>query len=170
MAMVPTSSSSTVATSRKRKVEEQLNQIKIVHGDVRDLNQLKFAMNECDAVIHLAALIAIPYSYFAPASYLETNVIGTYNVLQASRELGIKRVIHTSTSEVYGTAITVPIDEKHPIQTITTNGMSVAYLCEIIRNNNLSSSLFNASSSENFKGHINYNIAMYLIRWKSKNS
>ena len=96
---------------------EHLNRIKIIHGDVRDLNQLKFAMRECEAVIHLAALIAIPYSYFAPSSYIETNVNGTYNVLQAAKELGIKRVVHTSTSEVYGTAIKVPIDEGHPIQT-----------------------------------------------------
>lgn len=96
---------------------EQLDRIKIIHGDVRDLNHLKLAMDNCEAVIHLAALIAIPYSYLAPASYIETNVNGTFNVLQAAREIGIKRVIHTSTSEVYGTAIKVPIDENHPIQT-----------------------------------------------------
>ena len=73
-------------------------------------------MEGCEAVLHLAALIAIPYSYRAPDSYIDTNVKGTLNVLQAARELGVRRVIHTSTSEVYGTARYVPIDEKHPLQ------------------------------------------------------
>ena len=73
-------------------------------------------MCDCDAVLHLAALIAIPYSYHSPDTYIDTNVKGTLNVLQAARELGIKRVIHTSTSEVYGTARFVPITEEHPLQ------------------------------------------------------
>jgi NAD dependent epimerase/dehydratase len=85
-------------------------------GDVRDPHGVKKAMNGCDAVIHLAALIAIPFSYHSPDSYVDTNIKGTLNVLQAARELNVSRVIHTSTSEVYGTAQYVPIDEKHPLQ------------------------------------------------------
>ena len=69
----------------------------------------------CDAVLHLAALIAIPYSYVAPKSYIETNIVGTLNVLQAARELDVSRVVHTSTSEVYGSAVYVPIDEGHRV-------------------------------------------------------
>lgn len=91
--------------------------LNLVFGDVRDLQMVRSAMTDCDAVIHLAALIAIPYSYHAPSSYIETNVTGTFNVLETARQFGIKRVVHTSTSEVYGTAIRVPIDENHPIQT-----------------------------------------------------
>lgn len=85
-------------------------------GDIRDPHGVKKAMNGCDAVIHLAALIAIPFSYHSPDSYVDTNIKGTLNVLQAARELHVSRVIHTSTSEVYGTAQYVPIDEKHPLQ------------------------------------------------------
>lgn len=85
-------------------------------GDIRDPHGVKTAMQGCDAVLHLAALIAIPYSYHSPQSYVETNITGTLNVLQAARELGIKRVVHTSTSEVYGTARFVPITEDHPLQ------------------------------------------------------
>ena len=85
-------------------------------GDIRDPYGVKEAMKGCDAVLHLAALIAIPYSYHSPATYLETNINGTLNILQAARELGIRRVIHTSTSEVYGTARFVPITEEHPLQ------------------------------------------------------
>lgn len=85
-------------------------------GDIRDPYGVKGAMKGCDAVLHLAALIAIPYSYNSPDTYLETNVKGTLNVLQAARELGILRVVHTSTSEVYGTARFVPITEEHPLQ------------------------------------------------------
>jgi NAD dependent epimerase/dehydratase len=88
----------------------------IFAGDVRDPHGIKEAMKGCDAVLHLAALIAIPFSYHSPDTYLETNIKGTLNVLQAARELGIKRVIHTSTSEVYGTAKFVPITEEHPLQ------------------------------------------------------
>jgi len=84
-------------------------------GDIRDPYGVKEAMKNCDAVLHLAALIAIPFSYHSPDSYIDTNVKGTLNILQAARELGIGRVIHTSTSEVYGTAKYVPITEDHPI-------------------------------------------------------
>jgi len=85
-------------------------------GDIRDPHGVRAAMQGCDAVLHLAALIAIPYSYHSPDTYVDTNVKGTLNVLQAARGLGIERVIHTSTSEVYGTARFVPITEDHPLQ------------------------------------------------------
>ena len=85
-------------------------------GDIRDPHGVKEAMKGCDAVLHLAALIAIPFSYNSPDTYVDTNIKGTLNVLQAARELGIKRIIHTSTSEVYGTAQFVPITEEHPLQ------------------------------------------------------
>ena len=85
-------------------------------GDIRDHHGVKEAMKGCDAVLHLAALIAIPYSYHSPDTYVDTNVKGTLNVLQAARELGVRRVVHTSTSEVYGTARFVPITEEHPLQ------------------------------------------------------
>jgi len=85
-------------------------------GDVRDPHGVKEAMRGCDAVLHLAALISIPYSYHSPDTYVDTNIKGTLNVLQAARELGVRRVIHTSTSEVYGTARFVPITEAHPLQ------------------------------------------------------
>ena len=88
---------------------------RIVPGDVRDADSVQAAMVGHDIVIHLAALIAIPYSYQAPRSYLETNVMGTLNVMEAARRAGVSRVVHTSTSEVYGTAQYVPIDEKHPL-------------------------------------------------------
>ena len=91
-------------------------QFEVFAGDVRDPHGVKEAMNGCDAVLHLAALIAIPFSYHSPDSYVDTNVKGTLNVLQAARELGVKRVIHTSTSEVYGTARFVPITEEHTLQ------------------------------------------------------
>jgi dTDP-glucose 4,6-dehydratase len=85
-------------------------------GDIRDPHGVKNAMNGCDTVLHLAALIAIPYSYHSPDTYIDTNVKGTLNVLQAAREVGVVRVVHTSTSEVYGTARFVPITEDHPLQ------------------------------------------------------
>ena len=96
--------------------KELKDEIEIFTGDVRDPNAVREAMKDCDAVFHLAALIAIPYSYYAPDSYVDTNIKGTLNVLQAAREQGNKRVLVTSTSEVYGTAKYVPIDEKHPFQ------------------------------------------------------
>lgn len=90
--------------------------IEVVSGDIRDPHGVRTAMNGCDVVLHLAALIAIPYSYNSPDTYVDTNVKGTLNVVQAARELGVERVIHTSTSEVYGTAQFVPITEEHPLQ------------------------------------------------------
>ncbi len=90
--------------------------IEIIAGDIRDPHGINDAMRGCDAVLHLAALIAIPYSYHSPDTYIDTNVKGTLNVLQSARERGVKRVIHTSTSEVYGTARFVPITEEHPLQ------------------------------------------------------
>jgi dTDP-glucose 4,6-dehydratase len=88
----------------------------VFSGDIRDPHGVKTAMQGCDAVLHLAALIAIPYSYHSPDTYVDTNIKGTLNVLQAARELELRRVIHTSTSEVYGTARFVPITEEHPLQ------------------------------------------------------
>ena len=85
-------------------------------GDIRDPHGVKTAMKGCDTVLHLAALIAIPYSYHSPDTYIDTNIKGTLNVLQAARVLGVKRVVHTSTSEVYGSARFVPITEEHPLQ------------------------------------------------------
>jgi NAD dependent epimerase/dehydratase len=91
-------------------------QFEVFAGDVRDPNGVRQALKGCDAVLHLAALIAIPYSYHSPDTYVDTNIKGTLNVLQAARDLGIDRVVHTSTSEVYGTARFVPITEEHPLQ------------------------------------------------------
>lgn len=90
--------------------------IEIVSGDVRDPHFCRHITKGVDTVFHLAALIAIPYSYVAPDSYVDTNIKGTLNICQAALERGVSRVIHTSTSEVYGTAQYVPIDEKHPVQ------------------------------------------------------
>jgi NAD dependent epimerase/dehydratase len=90
--------------------------IEVVCGDVRDPNYCREITKDIDIVFHLAALIAIPYSYVAPDSYVATNVTGTLNICQAARDNGCRRIIHTSTSEVYGTAQYVPIDEKHPLQ------------------------------------------------------
>lgn len=90
--------------------------IEVLTGDVRDPHYCKHITKDVDVVFHLAALIAIPYSYVAPDSYVDTNIKGTLNICQAALENGVKRVIHTSTSEVYGTAQYVPIDEKHPLQ------------------------------------------------------
>lgn len=96
--------------------KETLSKIEIFAGDVRDPNGIRTAMKDIDIVYHLAALIAIPYSYHSPDNYVDTNVKGTLNVLQAVRDLNIERLLVTSTSEVYGTAMYVPIDEKHPRQ------------------------------------------------------
>lgn len=92
------------------------DRLEIFLGDVRDPNGVRTAMEGCDAVFHLAALIAIPYSYHSPDMYVDTNIKGTLNILQAARDLKTERVLVTSTSEVYGTAQYVPIDEKHPYQ------------------------------------------------------
>ena len=96
--------------------QEKKDAIEIFAGDVRDHNAVREAMKDVDVVCHLAALIAIPYSYYAPDAYVDVNIKGTLNVLQAARDLNIQRVLVTSTSEVYGTAKYVPIDEKHPFQ------------------------------------------------------
>lgn len=95
---------------------EVKDQLEIFSGDIRDPHGVMEAMRGCDAVLHLAALIAIPYSYHSPDTYIDTNIKGTLNVLQAARDLGVSKVVHTSTSEVYGTARFVPITEDHPLQ------------------------------------------------------
>lgn len=91
-------------------------QFEVFLGDIRDPHGVRGAIQGCDVVMHLAALIAIPYSYYSPDTYVDTNIKGTLNVLQACRDLGVERLIHTSTSEVYGTAKFVPITEDHPLQ------------------------------------------------------
>lgn len=96
--------------------KKTLDKIEVFTGDVRDSNAVRTAMEGMDAIFHLAALIAIPFSYYAPDTYVDTNIKGTLNVLQAARDLKIQRILVTSTSEVYGTAQYVPIDEKHPYQ------------------------------------------------------
>jgi len=95
---------------------EVFSQLEVIAGDLRDVEAVREAMKGIDTVFHLGALISIPYSYVHPREVVETNVMGTLNVLMAARELGTRRVIHTSTSEVYGTARYVPIDENHPFQ------------------------------------------------------
>jgi dTDP-glucose 4,6-dehydratase len=90
--------------------------LEVVAGDIRDAHSVRGAVKGCGAVLHLAALIAIPYSYLAPDSYIDTNIKGTLNVLQAALDFGVEKVVHTSTSEVYGTARFVPITEDHPLQ------------------------------------------------------
>lgn len=96
--------------------KEITNELDVFAGDVRDPNGVATAMEGCDVVLHLAALIGIPFSYHSPDSYVDTNIKGTVNILQAARRFGLQHVIHTSTSEVYGTALHVPIDEEHPLQ------------------------------------------------------
>jgi NAD dependent epimerase/dehydratase len=96
-----------------REIREALD---IFTGDIRDPHGVRKAMEGCDVVMHLAALIAIPYSYHSPDTYVDTNIKGTLNVVQAARDLGVEKVVHTSTSEVYGTARFVPITEEHPLQ------------------------------------------------------
>ena len=96
--------------------ERKIKMIEVIPGDIRDPHGVENAIKGCDFIFHLAALIAIPFSYHSPDSYVETNVKGTLNVLQGARRTGAKKVIVTSTSEVYGTAQYVPIDEKHPLQ------------------------------------------------------
>lgn len=91
------------------------NKVEIVTGDIRDFDSVFAAMQGCDTVFHLAALIGIPYSYVSPQAYIKTNIDGTYNVLQSARQLGVEKIMVTSTSETYGTAQYVPIDENHPM-------------------------------------------------------
>jgi NAD dependent epimerase/dehydratase len=90
--------------------------IDVFAGDIRDPHGVRAAMQGCDVVMHLAALVAIPYSYHSPDTYIDTNIKGTLNIVQAARDLGVQRVVHTSTSEVYGSARFVPITEEHPLQ------------------------------------------------------
>ena len=98
-----------LTSAEKKKIDIYL-------GDIRDINSVKKSLKNCDAVAHLAALIAIPYSYVSPDTYIDTNIKGTTNILQCCREMKVKKIIHTSTSEVYGTAKYIPIDETHPLQ------------------------------------------------------
>lgn len=99
-----------------QSTKEIKDSLDIFSGDIRDPFGVKEAMKGCTHVLHLASLIAIPYSYHSPATYINTNVNGTLNIVQAAHELGVEKVVHTSTSEVYGTAQYVPIDENHPLQ------------------------------------------------------
>lgn len=99
-----------------RSPDEIRKNIDVFSGDIRDPHGVKEAMKGCEVVMHLAALIAIPFSYHSPDTYVDTNIKGTLNVVQAARELGVAKVVHTSTSEVYGTARFVPITEEHPLQ------------------------------------------------------
>lgn len=96
--------------------KETLDKVEVVAGDVRDANFVEHSMKNCEIAFHLAALIGIPYSYVAPDSYIDTNIKGTLNILSAAQKIGVERVLVTSTSEVYGTAKYVPIDEDHPFQ------------------------------------------------------
>ncbi len=116
---------------------EYKNDMEVILGDVRDYDSVFKAMEGCDAVFHLAALIGIPYSYISPLAYIRTNVEGTYNVLEAAKNLGLEQVLITSTSETYGTAQYVPIDEKHPLvgqspyaaSKIAADQLAISYFC-----------------------------------------
>ena len=113
--------------------EELKSEIEVFQGDVRAPNGVRTAVKDCEIIFHLAALIAIPYSYHSPDSYIDTNIRGTLNVLQAAREFDIEKVLVTSTSEVYGTALYTPIDEKHPKQgqsPYSATKISADYLAE----------------------------------------
>jgi NAD dependent epimerase/dehydratase len=90
------------------------DEIEVIQGDIRDYDSVSKAMNKCDSVFHLAALIGIPYSYISPLAYINTNIVGTYNILEAARQHNLENIMITSTSETYGTAQYIPIDEKHP--------------------------------------------------------
>ncbi|RZK00850.1 MAG: SDR family NAD(P)-dependent oxidoreductase, partial [Flavobacterium sp.] len=96
--------------------EETKNKLEVFTGDIRDAYGVRTAMKDCEVVFHLAALIAIPFSYHSPENYVDANIKGTLNILQAARDFSIEKLLVTSTSEVYGTALYVPIDEKHPKQ------------------------------------------------------
>lgn len=98
------------------KIDDKIKKkVEIISGDIRDSKIIRDNLKGCDKIIHLAALIGIPYSYHSPKSYVDTNIQGTLNILQAAQDLNVKKIIHTSTSEVYGTPNYLPIDEKHPI-------------------------------------------------------
>jgi dTDP-glucose 4,6-dehydratase len=96
--------------------KETLDQIEVIMGDLKDTDAVRHAAKDIDIIFHLGSLIAIPYSYIHPRETIETNILGALNVLTAAKENGIEKLVHTSTSEVYGTARYVPIDEKHPLQ------------------------------------------------------
>ncbi len=96
--------------------KEVLQKVEILKGDIVDYSAVRNAVTDKEVVFHLAALIAIPYSYLAPEAYVMTNVLGTLHLLQACRETRVGKIVHTSTSETYGTAVYTPIDEKHPLQ------------------------------------------------------
>ena len=96
--------------------KDKLDKVEVIMGDLRDEHAVRQATKDVDVVFHLASLIAIPYSYIHPREVVETNVIGTLNVMMAANENNVEKVVHTSTSEVYGTAVYVPIDENHPLQ------------------------------------------------------
>jgi len=98
-----------------RCADDVKGKFEVFAGDIRDPHGVKQALQGCDAVLHLAALIAIPFSYHSPDTYVDTNIKGTLNVLQSARDLDLEKVIHTSTSEVYGTAQFTPISELHPL-------------------------------------------------------
>jgi len=113
------------------------DEIEIFIGDIRDYDSVYDAMHDCNVVFHLAALVGIPYSYLSPLAYIKTNIVGTYNVLQAAKDLGTKDILITSTSETYGTAQYVPIDEKHPLvgqspysaTKIAADQLAISYYC-----------------------------------------
>ena len=96
--------------------EEQLDNIEVTSGDLKHYDALRQVTKDVDVVFHLASLISIPYSYLHPRENVETNIMGTFNVLMAAKDCGVRKIVHTSTSEVYGTAQYVPIDESHPLQ------------------------------------------------------
>jgi dTDP-glucose 4,6-dehydratase len=100
----------------KQLPTEKLKEVEIIAGDLRDEDAIRKAVKGCQVVFHLGALISIPYSYYHPAEVASTNIMGTLNMLLACRDFGVERMVHTSTSEVYGTALQVPIDEHHPLQ------------------------------------------------------
>jgi NAD dependent epimerase/dehydratase len=117
---------------------KDLNEIEVLSGDIRDPHYCLEITKGVDLIFHLAALIAIPYSYVAPSSYVETNISGTLNICQAALQNGCQKIIHTSTSEVYGSALYVPIDEKHPLQPQSP------YSASKIGADNMAMSFFNA--------------------------
>ena len=96
--------------------KDKLNRIEVIMGDLKDVDAVRHASNDADIIFHLGSLIAIPYSYIHPRETIETNILGTLNVLMAAKENGVEKIVHTSTSEAYGTARYVPIDEEHPLQ------------------------------------------------------
>ncbi|MBV1878255.1 MAG: GDP-mannose 4,6-dehydratase [Pseudomonadales bacterium] len=128
-----------------------LDEVEVLSGDVRDPHYCKHITQNIEVVFHLAALIAIPYSYVAPTSYVDTNITGSLNICQAALDNGVEKIIHTSTSEIYGTAPYVPIDEKHPLQP------QLPYSASKIGADNMAMSFYNAfdlpvATARPFKG------------------